>query len=111
MAIVLVYSNLVRCVPEQEFMGYAVGSTGLPFIGESFEFFRDTCRFTTDKFDKHGEISRTNVFGTDAAIIWGTENIKEVRLRDSNAEVNDDNGRSPTFGGSGFLSYLKTIGV
>ena len=92
-------------------MSHAAGSTGLPLIGETFEFFRDVNRFAAEKFDKYGEISRTNILGTDGAIIWGTENIQEVNFKASNAEVNDDSGCSLSFGGAGFLNCLKTISM
>ena len=92
-------------------MSHAAGSTGLPLIGETFEFFRDVTRFAAEKFDKYGEISRTKVFGSDGAIIWGTENIQEVSFQSSHAEVNDDNCCSLSFGGSGLLSCLKTINM
>ena len=92
-------------------MSHAAGSTGLPLIGETFELFRDPKRFAAEKFEKYGKISRTKVFGSDGAIIWGTENIQEVSFQGSHAEVNGDNCCNLSFRGSGFLSCLKTISM
>jgi cytochrome P450 len=49
------------------------GSDGLPLIGETLTFIRDTFGFMRTRFEKHGPVFRTHLLGSPMVFITGAE--------------------------------------
>jgi cytochrome P450 len=47
------------------------GNLGLPFIGETAGFLRDTSKFLDERFEKHGAIFKTRILGDDVVCLGG----------------------------------------
>lgn len=53
------------------------GEFGAPLVGESLDFLAEPVEFVKRKYEKYGNIFKTNVFGRETVMIGGVENVQE----------------------------------
>jgi len=52
------------------------GSFGLPLLGETLPFIQDTAKFLERRFEEHGPIFKTSLFGDRVVCLGGTESFQ-----------------------------------
>ncbi len=69
---------------------YPPGPDGLPIVGNTVEFSRDTIGFFEELRDEYGQIASYVLFGTDACMVADPESIREVLLENNDVYAKGD---------------------
>lgn len=72
------------------------GRQGLPVLGETLAFLRDTGGFVRKRVSEHGRVFRTHLFGKPTVVVAGAEANRFV-LRDGLQRMSWRDGWPPTF--------------